>query len=82
MMSVKQRRQLIEAAFLPHVCKCVIGPSGLMTLKVSDATTGVVLLEVSDVRANNLVSWDAIEKFATDLQCDLMCDVQDDRRTG
>ncbi|WP_419203892.1 DUF1652 domain-containing protein [Pseudomonas argentinensis] len=74
-MSARQQRQLIEAAFLPHVCKCKASSEGLLTIHVCDAVNDVLLLEVSDVCADALVSWEAIDKFAIDLQRNLRCGI-------
>lgn len=82
MMSARQQRQLIEAAFLPHACKCRASSEGLLTIYVCDAVSDAVLLEVSGVSTAALVNWDAIDKFATDLQRNLKGDEQRERSAG
>jgi len=69
MMSVRQQRQLIEAAFIPRICRCTICSRGLVTLKVSDPVSEAVLLEVKGVPAEDLINFEAISEFAAALQC-------------
>lgn len=82
MMSPRQQRQLIQAAFIPHVCKCTITPVGLIAIQVCDAVSDAVLLEVKGVRARDLMNWAAIDKFACDLQCNLAAGRQGDRKAS
>lgn len=69
MMSVRQQRQLIEAAFIPRVCRCTICARGLVTIEVSDPISDAVLLEVKGVPAEELMNLEAIGEFAAALQC-------------
>lgn len=82
MMSSRQQRQLIQAAFIPHVCRCTITPVGFIAIQVCDAVSDAVLLEVKGVRASDLMNWDAIDKFASDLQGDLAASGQGNRKAG
>lgn len=82
MMSSRQQRQLIQAAFIPHVCRCTITPVGLISIQVCDAISDAVLLEVKGVRASDLMNWAAIDKFASDLQCDLATSGQCNRKAS
>lgn len=82
MMSVRQQRQLIEAAFIPHVCRCTICAGGLVTIQVSDSVSEAVLLEVKGVPAGELANLEAIDKFAAALQCGLSASGQGNRIAG
>ncbi|WP_070888061.1 DUF1652 domain-containing protein [Pseudomonas argentinensis] len=82
MMSPRQQRQLIQAALIPHVCKCTITPVGLIAIQVCDPVSDAVVLEVKGVRAGDLMNWAAIDKFASDLQCHLAASGQGDRKAS
>lgn len=82
MMSTRQQRQLIEAAFLPRACKCTVSAVGAAAIRVSDPVSDVVLLEVDGLCIRDLVNWAAINKFAADLLCNLPGDAQAERRTA
>lgn len=82
MMSSRQQRQLIEAAFIPRVCKCTIMSNGVVTIQLSDPISDAVLLEVRDVRAGDLMNWAAIDRFAADLQRNLPAGAQGNRNAG
>lgn len=71
MMSMQHQRQLIEASFVPYVCKCTISPQGLISIRVSDPKTEAVLLSRDGISSCNLMSWNLISAFVADLQADL-----------
>jgi hypothetical protein len=79
MMSTRQQRQLIEAAFLPRACKCTVSAVGAAAIRVSDPVSDVVLLEVDGVCIRDLVNWAAISTFAADLLRKLPRDTGDER---
>lgn len=46
MMSMQQQRQLIEALFVPYLCKCTVSPQGLISIQVRDPDTEALLLSL------------------------------------
>lgn len=65
-MSPREQRQLIEAAFIPHACKCTICTDGYVRVLVTDPVSDAVLLEARDVPAEELKTLTAIENFAAE----------------
>lgn len=71
MMSMLQQRQLIEASFVPYICKCTISSDGVVSIRVSDPKTEVVLLDLTGIPGSQLMSWNSISAFVEGLQRDL-----------
>ncbi|MBD9397970.1 MULTISPECIES: DUF1652 domain-containing protein [unclassified Pseudomonas] len=68
MMSSRQKRQLIEAAFLPYTCSCTICPDGLVSIRVIDPVSDALMLEVHELPSTDLRGWSQIADFAANLQ--------------
>lgn len=71
MMSVQQQRQLIEASFVPYVCKCIISPQGVISIEVRDPKTETLLLSLDGILSSDLMDWGAISAFVEGLQRDV-----------
>lgn len=71
MMSMLQQRQLIEASFVPYICKCMISSDGFVSIKVSDPLTEAEVLKLDGISSSELMSWRSISAFVEGLQRDL-----------
>lgn len=74
MMSMQQQRQLIEALFVPYLCKCIISPEGVVSIQVRDPDTEALLLSLDGIMSGDLMTWGAISAFVESLQRDLKVD--------
>ncbi|MDQ7987303.1 DUF1652 domain-containing protein [Pseudomonas sp. G34] len=66
-----QQRQLIEASFVPYICKCTISTEGFVSIRVSDPNTEAVLLNLTGISSSQLMSWSSISAFVEGLHREL-----------
>ena len=71
MMSLQQQRELIEASFVPYICKCTISANGFVSIRVSDPRTEAVLLDLTGISSSQLRSCNSLRDFVESLHRDL-----------
>lgn len=71
MLFTPELRRTLESAFLPLACECTLMPGAGLMVKIYDATTGDIAMQVENVSIANLTTMRAVAELVAELRYDL-----------